>query len=115
MEDLLKKAFEQANYATTLANQKRVLLEEFNQNSILFYNGATFHADKTLISYIKSLIDLGQSDAVLIDNNDLPIDILNLEDFLEKVINKHVTAINEYQTKYTKLKNSRTIESLLDL
>lgn len=115
MEDLLKKAFEQANYATTLANQKRVLFEEFNQSSILFYNGATFYTDRTLISYVKSLIDLGQSDAVLIDDNNLPIDIPNLEDFLEKTINKHITATNEYHTKYTKLKNSRTIESLLDL
>ena len=32
MEEQLQKAFELANYMTSLAGQKRVLLEEFQQN-----------------------------------------------------------------------------------
>lgn len=115
MDSYLEKAFEQANYATTLSNQKRVLLEEYLQDSVYFFNGSTFKVDRTLINFLKTLIDIGQKDTIIIDDNNIPTEIPNTQEFFDKVMNIYVTALNSYHTKYKKIKTSRTIESLLDL
>jgi hypothetical protein len=115
MEEQVQKAFDIANYMTTLAGQKRILLEEYHQNSIYFFNGATFHISKELISFVKTLIDLGQTDAVLIDSNNLPTDVEDLAKFLDNILNVYTSASNDYYTKYQQLKNNRSVESLVDL
>jgi hypothetical protein len=115
MDQYLEKAFDVANFMVTLANQKRVLKEEFKQHLIYFYNGSTFSVDKELITFVKSIIDLGQTDHVLIDDNDLPVHVENLSDFLDNILSIFSSASNEYYSKYQKLKNNRSVESLLDL
>ncbi len=100
---------------TTLADQKRILVEEFNQNSLYFFNGGCFLANRELITFLKTLLDFDKSSAVVIDHNNTPIDIPNLKSFLEEIINTHTTAINSYHNKYQKLKSSRSVESLLNI
>ena len=115
MEEKIKKAFEIANYMSTLAEQKRILFEEFQQNLVYFFNGATFSVSKELINYIKTLIDLGQQDAVLIDDNKMPVDIADLSKFLEQILDTYSRATNQYYTKYQQMKKNRSVEGLLDL
>lgn len=112
MDKNIEQAFEAANYMITLADQKRILKEEFNQNSVYFLNGGTFKASRELINFVKSLIDLGKENAVLIDDNHMPVDIPDLKTFLDNVLHTHFFAVNSYHTKYQKLKSSRTVESL---
>lgn len=114
MDNILEKAFELANFTSTLASQKRVLLEEFYQNSTYFFNGAVFTANKETINFVKSLIDLGQAQIVLIDNNNTPIDISDPTQFLQNLLDKYNFAANSYYSKFQKLKSSRSVESLLD-
>lgn len=115
MDQYLEKAFDVANYMATLVNQKRVLKEEFKQNLIYFYNGSIFSVNKELITFVKTMIDLGQADHVLIDDNDLPVHIENLSEFLDNILSTFSSASNEYYSKYQKLKKNRSVESLLDL
>ena len=115
MEEKIKKAFEIANYMSTLAEQKRIIFEEFQQNLVYFFNGATFVVSKELINYVKTLIDMGQHDAVLIDDNKIPVDISNLSEFLERILNTYTQATNQYYTKYQQMKKNRSVEGLLDL
>lgn len=115
MEEKVKKAFEIANYMSTLAEQKRIIFEEFQQSLIYFYNGSTFRVTRELINYVKTLLDLNQTDAVLIDDNNIPTDIQNLSEFLDKILNVQTQAVNQYHTKYQKIKKNRSVEGLLDL
>jgi hypothetical protein len=115
MDDTVKKAFEISNFMSALAEQKRVLLEEYHQNSIYFFNGTVFKVDKELINFVKTLIDLGQDSFVLIDNNNTPVDIQNPKKFLQELLDKYFFAANAYNTKFQKLKSSRSVESLLDI
>lgn len=116
MDDKVQKAYEVANYMTTLANQKSILKQEFKQNLVYFFQGHTFQVSKDLITFVKTLIDLKQdTDVVLIDDNDLPIKIKNLNVFLEDILNQYFMAVNSYQTKYQQLKLSRKVESLVQL
>lgn len=115
MDEKLAKAFDIANFMTTLANQKKVIYEEYQQNSVYFFNGATFKVNRELINFVKTLLDLEQVDAVLLDDNNLPVDISDLKTFLDNVLAVYASATNRYQTQYQKIKNSRSVESLLDL
>lgn len=116
MDDKVQKAYEVANYMTTLANQKSILKQEYKQNLVYFFQGHTFQVSRELITFVKSLIDLGQTtDVVLIDDNELPVTVEDLNIFLENVLNQYFMAVNGYQSKYQQLKLSRKVESLVQL
>lgn len=114
MEEIVQKAYEVANYMQTLASQKHILKEEYLQNLIVYHNGGIFRADQNFISFVKSISDLVVSDdLVLIDTNHTPIEVSNVKDFLSTLASKYTEATNEYYTKYSKLKSSRSVESLM--
>jgi hypothetical protein len=112
----LEKAFEIANYMASLAAQKYILKEEYCQALIFYHNGGTFTATRELINFVKTLVDLTNSEtSVLVDNNDIPIDIENLSQFLELALSKYTFAVNGYYTKYSQLRKSKSVESLMRL
>lgn len=116
MDSILEKAVETANLMTTLANQKRALQEEYEQSLFYFYNGGTFKATRETISFVHSLVSMGyQLNVTVIDDNNLPISVDNLETFLENLLDLHTQAANNYFTKYEELKRSRNITSILKL
>lgn len=114
MNELLKKAFDIADRMEVLSNQKEILKEEFNQNLQYYTSGGSFTASKELIVFVKTLIDFKNiNDVVIIDNNNTPIRIENLENFLQEVTNCYFSATNEYYTKYTNLVKEKAIEKLV--
>ena len=116
MDERIQKAFETANYMTTLANQKQILKEEFHQNLIHYHNGGIFTASKELINFVKTLTDIGNNEsAVLVDNNDLPVEVDNLIKFLEDLLSKYHYAVNEYYTRYDHMRKNRTVEGMLSV
>jgi hypothetical protein len=50
---------------------------------------------------------------VLLDENNTPIRIENIETFLNAIVNKHIQANNRFFFQYEKLKTVETIESIL--
>jgi hypothetical protein len=114
MDKQLQKAFEIANYMETLASQKQVLKEEYFQNIIFYHNGGVFHATENRISFVKTLVDLAKDTrAVLVDENNLPVEVENINEFLEKMLAVYYTTTNEYWTRYSQLRQSRTVGSLM--
>jgi hypothetical protein len=62
------------------------------------------------------LIDQGRIENIpLIDSNDNPILIQNLEEFKDEIFDRYFTATFEYFEEYQKIKSSRSVEKLLDL
>lgn len=115
MTEELDKAFELANLMTVVANQKMALLEEFEQSTLFFHNGGCFKIDQLLISFLTSLKDLNQNSVVLLDTNNLPIRIDNLESFRKDAIIRYFEASNKYLTGYQAIKNNKQIKSILEL
>lgn len=114
MDEKIKKAFDIANYMSTLAAQKQVLKEEFNQNLIHFQNGGTFTISRELIVFVKAIKELSDNNStVVIDDNQIPIEIADVDLFLESILSKYQFAVNGYYTRYSTIKNARTIESIL--
>ena len=116
MDSKLEKAYEVANYMATLSAQKHILKEEFKQSLIFYANGGTFTVSRELINFVNTLINLGNdTTAVLIDDNEFPIDVLDLDKFLQDILAAYHSAVNQYYTRYSQLRKSRTVESIMQL
>jgi conjugal transfer/entry exclusion protein len=113
MDERLKKALDHSNYMITLNNQKRVLLEQYQNDLMCYFNGGQFSVKPELVSFCQSLLHLKQTESVLVDDNGLPIEIDSLEDFTKKITNIYFTASNKYLTEYNKLKKNRTVEGIV--
>lgn len=114
MDERLSKALDFANYSVTLANQKRALKEKYLADIVHYHNGGCFSITKELINFIKLQIDTGNdSGVVLIDDNDTPIEIADMNEFFDTVLNKYFTASNEFYTEYQKIRKNRTVEGLV--
>ena len=114
MDERLEKALEFSNYMITLNNQKRMLKEKYYQNLIHYYKGGQFSVTQGLISFCQTLVNNDQDDAVLVDDNDTPILIDSIEDFMSDILNVYFTASNEYLSEFDTLKKSRTVEKLVE-
>lgn len=78
-------------------------------------NGGTFAISHELISFVKLLVDREMDGAVLLDIYNNPIQIENLDNFLEELISRYFEATNEYYADYSKLKKSRKVHKLIDI
>ena len=115
MDERLEKAFQTANYMASLSNLRRVILEEFNQQLVYYTQGATFTINQELISFVKVLIDIGNTESIILDDNNIPVNITNLQEFLTKILNIYAEATNDYLSKYADLKIKRKVEALVEL
>jgi hypothetical protein len=116
MDERVEKAFQTANFMATLTSQRRLSFEEFQQNSIFYINGATFTIGPSLISFIKALIDLEKTtNVVLLDDNNVPVMIADLNEFLTEVLAQYLKASAEYFDTYSEIKSKRKIGDLVSL
>jgi hypothetical protein len=116
MDERLKSALSFSNYQSTLSNQRRILKEKFNTSLTYGYNGGIFKVDRDLINFVQFLISQDRkTDLPLIDSNQNPIMIDDLEKFLENILNVYISSTLEYYNEYEKIKKSRTVEKLIDL
>lgn len=115
MDSRLEKALDFSNYMITLNNQKRILKEQFENDLMYYFNGGTFTVTQELISFCQSLISLNQTSTIIVDNNSIPIEIENLEEFADSLVSVYWKAANKYFTEYDKLKTNRTVKGIVDL
>lgn len=115
MDERLQKALEISNYMLTFQNQKRLLKEQYQENLVYFFNGGQFTITQQLISFCQSLLIMNQNETILIDDNEIPIQIEDLKTFTNNLYSNYFEASNKYLIEYNKLKNNRTIESIMDL
>lgn len=113
MDERLEKAFQTANYMTTLSGQRKIALEELQQHLIYYYNGASFTVSKELITFISTLNSLGNASTVILDDNSIPVKIDNVQEFLDNILAIFYEAMNAYYIKYTAIKSKRKIEDLI--
>jgi hypothetical protein len=100
----------------TLSNQKRVIKEELNQKSVYYINGGSFKIDRELISFTKTIVELGHtSDIVFLDTNNMPVVIADVPSFLNDIISVYFEALNEYSAKVTEIKSKRKLTDIIAL
>lgn len=115
MDDRLKKALEISDLMVTLNNTKRILKEQYAEKLQYYQNGGRFVVTRDIITFVKTLIDLNQISAVIIDVDGEPVSIDDLQTFLNTIVSIYTEASNFYIVEYQKLIKNRTIDGILDI
>jgi hypothetical protein len=116
MDERIEKAFEVANYMATLSNQRRIILEEYNQKLVHYVNGASFKITPDLINFTKTVLDLGHTeDVAFVDANNFPVVIKNVQEFFDNIVRIYFESTNEYAVKFSALKSRRNVLAIVDL
>ena len=115
MEERLKKALDFSNYQHTLTVQKKLLKEKIDAKLTYGYNGGIFKIDRSLITFVQMLLDQDRKDNIpILDLNENPILIKNLEDFKTEILDRYFSSVYEYYESYEQIKKSRSVEKLID-
>jgi hypothetical protein len=115
VDERLEKAFQTANYMATLGNLRKTALEEYNQGLIYYLQGSSFTVSRELIVFVHTLIELGNTESIILDDNRIPLKILNLQEFLDNMLSVYNEATNEYLAKYADLRSKRRVGDLVNL
>jgi hypothetical protein len=116
MDERIEKAFGVANYMATLSNQRRIILEEFNQKVVYYQNGGTFTVTTELITFTKLVLELGhETDVPFVDDNKFPVLISNVQEFYNNIVETYFQALNEYAAKFAEIKSKRKVEDIVGL
>lgn len=113
MDERLKKALDFANFRVSLQNQKETLKLKLKEHLTYSTNGGTFSINPELISFVAILKERSE-EGILLDQNEIPIHIENLEDFLDEILSRYMNATNNYYDEYEKLKKSRNVGKVVN-
>jgi hypothetical protein len=115
MQEQLKKALEFSNYRQTFSIQRKTLKEKIESKLTFGFGGGIFKINRELLTFVQTLCNEGRTTGViLLDVNDNPVLVENLEDFKDEIFDRYFTATNEYYEHYQNLKKSRSVEKLLE-
>ena len=111
----LEKALHFSNTMQTFNLAKNNLKVKIQ--NLLSYSayGGTFIVNQELISFVAAMMNMGKKKIAILDKNDIPVEIEDLEEFLEDITSLYFESVNEYYNDYQKLKSSRKIEKVLDI
>jgi hypothetical protein len=114
MDQQLKAALDFSNYQQTFSIQKKVLKERIAAKLTYGFNGGLFRIDRNLLTFVDMLCAKGRtSGVVLLDANENPILVDDLEAFREELFQRYFEVTNEYFDQYQKIKKSRSVEKLI--
>lgn len=115
MDERLKNALDFSNYRQSLSVQRKTLKEKMQAKLTYGHNGGIFKVDQTLLNFVSMLCSDGRTTGVvLLDVNDNPILIEDLEKFKIEIFDRYFTVTFEFKEEYDKLKKSRSVEKLVD-
>jgi hypothetical protein len=114
MDERLERALEFGNYRTTLSNQKKNIIARMQTLQLVHHEGGSFKANPVTISFVQALIQQGKAKGVILDTKENPIEIPNLDEFMELLISAYSEGVNEYKVQMDKLKKARNIKKLMD-
>jgi len=116
MDERIEKAFAVANYMATLSNQRRIILEEYNQKLVYYINGASFNITPELINFTKTVLDLEYTeDVAFVDSNKFPVIINDVRKFFDDIVSIFFESTNDYAAKFAEIKSKRKIADIVDL
>ncbi len=115
MSERLTQALSFANYRQTLNNQLSKLKIRAEGTLMFAKAGGNFSINQELICFVDYLCRTGLNEATLLDNNNTPVLITDVNAFLEEVTQRYFEVTNDYLREYTEIKKSRNIKKILDI
>ena len=110
--EFLKQVEKFSNLKTALETKKRNAIEKANNKLVFAHNGGLFRADTHTILFAKT--HDASRDLIMLDTNETPIKIDDIQDFITKSESAYYEAMNEYHQLYEQLKKQRSVEKLMN-
>jgi hypothetical protein len=114
MDKDLEKALEFANFSATLSTQKRLLQQKYQEDLVLYHLSGRFTVSKEFFSFVSNLVMLDVKKTVITDDNNTPILVEDLAQFVSLVKQQYITASNRYYSEYKALTTKRNVEGLVN-
>ena len=115
MDARLSKALDFSNFLETQNNQKQIFLKQFKENCVFYVNGHKFTASQQLISFLNSLTVLDEESIVILDDNNTPLVITDLDEFINQAIGTYLVASRKYAYDYHDIETNRSVEGLTNV
>lgn len=112
MDQRLKEALEFSQFRTTLQVLKTNLKNKAENQMTVSFKGGLFRADQTLIGFVSGLKLQGINQYVILDQNEIPIQIEDIEEFFDILIGANKQAMNQWYAEYSQLRTSRNVVKL---
>lgn len=113
IEDKLAKALEASNYRLTLNVQRENSKLKLKNKLVFAINGGIFKITQDFIAFVYALSQ-SKNSAVILDSNENPIKIDDLEEFFDEVVSVYQESMNDYLAEYEKFKKLRNTESVVN-
>ena len=125
-DELIARADRRAVYANQVEHAK----ERFRSLNVLAWEGHLFELTPAFLSFVALIYtsrqagriklaigmlssDVPQSPVMILDKNDEPVLIEDMDKFIEAIDECHTEAMNGYYDTYSKLQAARTAEELI--
>lgn len=115
MDERLAKALEFSNFLETQNNQKRIFLAQYKENLIHYTHGHKFTVTLELINFCHTLQAMQTEHLVVLDDNDIPFTITDIDEFTKDLIGVYMFASRKYAVDYETIKQNRSVQGLIDL
>ena len=115
MEERLEQALAFSNYRQTLNNQLQKIKIRTEGLLIIAKNGGSFTINYDLISFLNYLRDSEISTVVLLDDNNIPVQITDVGEFLKEITRRYLEVTDDYYREYQEIRKSRNVKSILDI
>jgi hypothetical protein len=115
MDERLSKALEFSNFLATQNNQKRIFLAQYKENLVHYAHGYKFTVTQELINFCYTLSKLSSSSVIVLDDNNIPFSVDDIEEFTKELLGVYVFASRKYATDYETIKKNRSVQGLVDL
>ena len=100
------------NYRSILTQQTNVLKQKFEDQCVIAWSGGLFLVTP---EFLTGLRIIEQPAEWVLDMNQTPIWIPQVEFFYKQAYNVYYTALSDYGTAFNQLKSQRSVETILDL
>ena len=105
----LEQALSFANYQSTLNQQRRLLKEKFEIDTIVPYNGGLFKITQEWLG------GFDRTSTWILDMNGTPVVVADPDLLYETAKTAYRTAIESYGNEFQKLRTQRSVKRLTDL
>ena len=109
LQSHIESALSFAQYQTTINQQRRLLKDKFELDTIFAYNGSLFKLSQEWLG------SFNITDNWCIDVSGNPAYLENPAEFLESARSVYQEALKNYGEEFTKLRSQRSVNSLTDV
>ncbi len=113
IDERLTNALSASNYRISLSNQRKNSKLKLQRSLTFSKNGGTFYISQELMSFINCLMMNGKETTILLDINDNPIEIKNVEEFFSEIYDRYYQTMNDYLIQYKEMQKARNVKKLI--